>query len=117
MAKRFCRLLAAVTLCGAVSLVAAEKPKPVDPRTAVDPYREVQPPTESLDLNMYQRIRDEGLNHSHVMEFASALADGIGARLTGSPNLTKANEWTRETLSKIGLENAHLEDWGEFGMG
>jgi len=29
-----------------------------------DPYAEVQPATETLDLNMYQRIRDEGLNHS-----------------------------------------------------
>jgi hypothetical protein len=66
---------------------------------------------------MYQRIRDEGLNHSHVMEFGSALMDGIGPRLTGSPNLKKANEWTRDTLTKIGMENAHLEDWGEFGLG
>ena len=51
------------------------------------------------------------------MEFATALMDGIGPRLTGSPNLKKANEWTRNTLTKIGLENAHLEDWGEFGLG
>jgi len=43
--------------------------------------------------------------------------DGIGPRLTGSPNLKKANEWTRDTLTKIGLENSHLEDWGEFGLG
>ena len=84
---------------------------------AIDPYAEVQPATETLDLAMYQRIRDEGLNHSHVMEFATALMDGIGPRLTGSPNLKKANEWTRDTLTKIGLENAHLEDWGEFGLG
>jgi len=66
---------------------------------------------------MYSRIRDEGFRHSHVMEFGGALADGIGPRLTGSPNMAKANEWTRDTLTKIGLENAHLEDWGEFGMG
>jgi hypothetical protein len=51
------------------------------------------------------------------MEFATALMDGIGPRLTGSPNLAKANAWTRDTLTKIGLENAHLEDWGEFGLG
>jgi hypothetical protein len=51
------------------------------------------------------------------MDFASALMDGIGPRLTGSPNLKKANDWTRDTLTKIGLENAHLEDWGEFGLG
>jgi carboxypeptidase Q len=84
---------------------------------ANDPYAEVQPATETLDLGMYQRIRDEGLNHSHVMEFGTALMDGIGPRLTGSPNLAKANAWTRDTLTKIGLENAHLEDWGEFGLG
>lgn len=72
---------------------------------------------ESIDLTMYQRIREEGLNHSHVMEYASALTDAIGPRLTGSPNLKKANEWTRDQLTALGCVNAHLEDWGEFGMG
>ncbi|MGA3160981.1 MAG: M20/M25/M40 family metallo-hydrolase [Terracidiphilus sp.] len=112
------RILPAVLLAASLSLHAAHKPKPAPPApAAVDPYTEVQPATETLDLAMYQRIRDEGLNHSHVMEFATALMDGIGPRLTGSPNLAKANAWTRDTLTKIGLENAHLEDWGEFGMG
>jgi carboxypeptidase Q len=76
-----------------------------------------QPSTENIDLTMYARIRDEGFHHSHVMQFAGALSDGIGPRLTGSPNMAKANAWTRDTLSAVGLENAHLEDWGEFGMG
>ena len=66
---------------------------------------------------MYQRIRDEGLTHSHVMEYASALADGIGPRLTGSPNAKRANDWTRDQLAAMGCSNAHLEDWGEFGIG
>ena len=56
-------------------------------------------------------------NTPHVMQFAESLNDGIGPRLTGSPNMAAANAWTRDTLSKIGLENAHIEDWGEFGMG
>ena len=51
------------------------------------------------------------------MEYASALTDGIGPRLTGSPNLKKANEWTRDQFAAMGCSNAHLEDWGEFGMG
>ena len=115
--KSLC-LFPAALLAAALTLHAADKPKPQAPApAATDPYAEVQPATESLDMNMYQRIRDEGLNHSHVMEFATALMDGIGPRLTGSPNLKKANEWTRDTLTKIGLENAHLEDWGEFGLG
>jgi hypothetical protein len=111
------RLFAAVLLAAAaLTLNAADKSKPAA-TVVVDAYAEVQPAAETLDLAMYQRIRDEGLNHSHVMEFGSALMDGIGARLTASPNAKKANEWTRDTLTKIGLENAHLEDWGEFGLG
>ncbi len=78
---------------------------------------ETQPATESLDLGMYARIREEGLNHSHIMEYASALFDDIGPRLTGSPNLAKANAWTRDQLTAMGCSNAHLESWGEFGMG
>ena len=80
-------------------------------------YELPQPAKENLDYAMYQRIRDEGLTHSHVMDFASALMDGIGPRLTGSPNLHRANEWTRDQLAAMGCSNAHLEDWGEFGMG
>jgi hypothetical protein len=118
MPVKMLRLSPTVFLAAALVLHAADKPKvSAPPPAATDPYAEVQPATETLDLNMYQRIRDEGLNHSHVMEFGTALMDGIGPRLTGSPNLAKANAWTRDTLTKIGLENAHLEDWGEFGLG
>ena len=80
-------------------------------------YELPQPATENLDFTMYQRIREEGLEHSHVMEYASGLVDGIGPRLTGSPNLKRANEWTRDQFTAMGCSNAHLEDWGEFGMG
>jgi carboxypeptidase Q len=76
-----------------------------------------QPATESIDLNAYNAIREEGLQHSHVMDYAGGLMDGIGPRLTGSPNMAKANAWTRDQLTKMGCVNAHLEDWGEFGMG
>src|SRR5208282_3441989 len=80
-------------------------------------YESAQPATESLDLAMYQSIRDEAIRHTHVMEYASGLMDGIGPRLTGSPNLKRANEWTRGQFTAMGCTNAHLEDWGEFGMG
>src|ERR1700758_1445950 len=76
-----------------------------------------QPATESIDLNAYNAIRQEGLQHSHVMDYAGGLMDGIGPRLTGSPNMAKANAWTRDQLTAMGCANAHLEDWGEFGMG
>jgi len=109
----------AIVLCLSFSVSAAEKKsKDAKADEATKPsYEMPQPATENLDLTMYQRIRDEGLSHSHVMEFASALMDGIGPRLTGSPNLKRANEWTRDQFAAMGCSNAHLEDWGEFGMG
>ena len=72
---------------------------------------------DAPDLSMQTRIRQEGLRNSKVMEIASGLTDGIGARLTGSPNMKRANEWTRDKLTEFGLSNAHLESWGPFGRG
>jgi hypothetical protein len=63
------------------------------------------------------RIRDEGMNRSQVMQTLSYLTDVIGPRLTASPNLKRANEWTRDRLTSFGLNNAHLEPWGPFGRG
>jgi len=63
------------------------------------------------------RIRNEGLNHSQAMEILEHLCDVIGPRLTGSPNLKRANEWTRDKLTSWCLANAHLEAWGPFGRG
>jgi carboxypeptidase Q len=80
-------------------------------------FEATEPATDALDLTMYGRIREEGLLHTHVMEYVSALSDGIGPRLTGSPNMAKANAWTRDQLTALGCQNAHLEDWGEFGVG
>jgi hypothetical protein len=80
--------------------------------------QQVQSPQTTLDPNdPIARIRDEGLNRSQVMQTLSYLSDVIGPRLTASPNLKRANEWTRDTLTKWGLQNAHLEPWGPFGRG
>jgi carboxypeptidase Q len=63
------------------------------------------------------KIRDEGLNHSQVMQTLSYLTDVIGGRLTNSPSMKHANEWTRDTMAKWGMQNAKLEPWGPFGRG
>jgi carboxypeptidase Q len=72
---------------------------------------------EKVDLETISRIRYEGFHDSKVMELASGLMDSIGERLTGSPNMKRANEWTRDQLTTMGLSNAHLEPWGPFGRG
>jgi carboxypeptidase Q len=72
---------------------------------------------DKVDLETIGRIRYEGFHNSKVMDYASGLMDSIGERLTGSPNMKRANEWTRDQLTAIGLSNAHLEPWGPFGRG
>jgi carboxypeptidase Q len=72
---------------------------------------------EKVDLETITKIRYEGFRDSKVMELASGLMDSIGERLTGSPNMKRANEWTRDQLASMGLSNAHLEAWGPFGRG
>jgi carboxypeptidase Q len=78
------------------------------------------PAQEKIDqdtLGMISKIRYEGFRNSKIMEIASGLMDGIGPRLTGSPNMKRANEWTRDKLTEFGLVNAHLEPWSPFGRG
>ena len=71
---------------------------------------------EAVDLEVVTRIRDEGFHRSQALATAAYLADRIGSRLTGSPELKEANEWTRRQLADWGLANAHLEAW-RFGRG
>src|ERR1035438_3274369 len=109
MSDRWARVTAGMILSAAflqVPWASADQTKktskPVETRGYDYDHVETQPATESLDLGMYARIREEGFNHSHIMEYASALFDDIGPRLTGSPNLAKANAWTRDQLTAMG---------------
>ena len=72
---------------------------------------------EPLDLAALQRLRDEGFRSSRVMETLAYLTDVIGPRLTGSPQMKQANEWTRDQLEAAGWKDARLEEWGPFGLG
>lgn len=71
---------------------------------------------EAVDLGIVTRIRDEGLRHSQVMATVRQLTDVLGPRVTGSPEMKAANEWTRQRLEEWGLRNAHLEAY-PFGRG
>jgi hypothetical protein len=92
-----------------VAQTAANAQKQDTHQAKTMPELDVAAKAESLDLNMYSRIRDEGFKHSRVMEYASALFDDIGPRLTGSSAMARANEWTRAQLAAMGWSNAHLE--------
>lgn len=68
------------------------------------------------DPEVINAIRDQGFNHSQVMQTFQHLTDKIGPRLTNSPKMREASLWTMERLKGWGLANAHLEAF-EFGRG
>src|SRR5262245_60561228 len=58
-----------------------------------------------------QAVLEEIDKHSELMANIEYLCDMIGPRLTGSPGLAKANQWTRDKFRQYGMANAHLEPW------
>jgi carboxypeptidase Q len=75
----------------------------------------VAPKPENVDLAVIQKIKDEGLKRSQVMELMSWMCDVYGPRLTNSPNERAAAQWALKTFKDWGLANPHLEKWGPFG--
>jgi len=61
-----------------------------------------------------QQIQDEGLNRSQLEQTLVYLTEMIGPRLSGSPAMQRASNWTRDRLSELGFDNVHLESWGRF---
>lgn len=72
---------------------------------------------ETIDLTMMQKIREEGLNKSKVMDIALHLTDLNGNRLANSPGYAKAANYAKQALADWGIQNATLDPWGEFGKG
>jgi hypothetical protein len=64
-----------------------------------------------------QRIISAAREGSQVMEHLDVLCNRIGPRLTGSDNLTNACEWARDRFAEFGIDNARIEEWGEFPVG
>jgi carboxypeptidase Q len=105
-----------------IALISPSAAFAQQPSPSPTPVAQTSPPaqaaTPAKDPNdPIERIKDEGMNRSQVMQTLSYLSDVIGPRLTASPGMKRSNEWTRDQLAKWGLENAHLEPWGPFGRG
>ena len=71
--------------------------------------------SEKVDLSVMQKIRNEEMAKSKVMDIAFHLTDASGPRLTGSPGFMRAANYARNQLAGWGLSNAILDPWGEFG--
>ncbi|HJQ71599.1 MAG TPA: M20/M25/M40 family metallo-hydrolase [Blastocatellia bacterium] len=76
-----------------------------------------QEPQEKVDLQAIEKIKDEGMKRSQIMDILSYMTDVHGPRLTNSPNLKAAQDWAVRKLTDMGIANARLESWGPFGRG
>ncbi|HEY2460350.1 MAG TPA: M20/M25/M40 family metallo-hydrolase [Candidatus Acidoferrum sp.] len=61
-----------------------------------------------MDTKILQQVKSD---EQELKANLSYLADRIGPRLTGSPQLDQASHWTLERFKEIGFANAHLEPW------
>ncbi len=80
-------------------------------------FGQAAPKVYEAPKDVLDKIKEEGTKNSQIMQTLSYLSDVIGPRLTASPGMKRGNDWTRDTLAKWGLQNAHLEPWGPFGRG
>lgn len=65
----------------------------------------------------FQLIREQAFSESNLREMAIELTDGIGPRLSGSQGFVNAANWASNRLQSMGIIDARVEPWGEFGNG
>jgi carboxypeptidase Q len=71
-------------------------------------------PTGDGTLKGLAAIAGAGIMENDDYEFLRELSDEIGARVTGSPEASKAIAWGAEKMRDVGLENVHTEPWQLF---
>ena len=69
---------------------------PVDPAPS---YVRKDAPTDPIILKLWE----EGMQRSHAGSLAQALLDSVGPRLTGSPNMNRAQDWLLATYKQFGV--------------
>src|SRR5579859_5270510 len=88
-------LRASLAVVALAALLIASGPSGIAVAAESSAVRSAAGPSETVDLAVMARIRDEGLHRSKVMDTIEHLTDVIGPLLTGSPALRQANDWTR----------------------
>lgn len=94
-------VLVPILLCAAASASAQD--------ASTDPSPDDVAPMEEV----IAAIIDEGKNNSEVWETLTYISEEIGPRLTGSSALERANVWSRDRFTELGLTGARLQRWGE----
>lgn len=69
-----------------------------------------------VDWAMVARIREEGLQRSRVMDYEGYMTDVLGARLTLSRDMQRAQGWAQEEMKRLGLAKVHAEPFMDYGV-
>jgi carboxypeptidase Q len=72
--------------------------------------------TPEVEWDMVAKIREEGFQRSQVMDMAGYMSDVLGARLTVSQDMKRAQIWVKDKMEEIGLANTLIEPFMEYGV-
>ena len=85
------------------------------PAQASQPTNKARQATEASKHDIWSMIREQGFEHSKVMDYLDTLTNSIGPRLTGSDNFSLACNWAAKEFKKMGLK-VKLEPWAEWNF-
>jgi len=74
------------------------------------------PQSSNVDWDMIAKIREEGFQRSQVMDMAGYMSDVLGARLTLSQDMKRAQIWAKDKMEEIGLVNTLIEPFMDYGV-
>src|SRR5690242_19108134 len=103
---RMFALLAGLGLAPAWALFAQDPapPRSASEETAKEVAKKAAQGLAGAETRAIEKIKEDGLKRSQVMATLDYLTNVIGPRLTASPNMKRANTWTRDKLAEWGLK-------------
>ena len=69
-----------------------------------------------VDHNMVAKIWEEGFERSQIANTLSYMTDVLGARLTNSKDMRRAQKWVTGEMKRIGLTNIEIEPFMDYGV-
>ena len=69
-----------------------------------------------VDWEMVAKIREEGFHRSELPNTLSYMTDVLGARLTNSEGMRRAQAWVMDEMKRIGLKNRKIEPFMDYGV-
>ena len=69
-----------------------------------------------VEWDVVANIREEGFQRSEIANTLSYMTDVLGARLTNSEDMRRAQDWAVKEMQRIGLNNIEIEPFMDYGV-